>query len=111
MSNVLTGVTGAFSGLISGLESLGVSATNIPAALSSIFSSLNPNQSAELAICTQIMQEYDTPQLVLPLVNKLVIEQGIPEAAAKLALTLPTTPSAQIPGLVLTIESIIKNGG
>ena len=109
--SILSNVGSVFSGMVSGLEAAGVSATNIPSVLEGIFSTMNPNESAEMAICVQIMQEYDTPGLVTPLVQKLVTEQGVPEAAAKMALTLPTTPSAQIPGLVMTMEQIIKNGG
>lgn len=40
---------------------------------------------------------------------KLATEQGIPQAAASLALTL-TQPGVDIPTRVLQIEQIIKQG-
>lgn len=101
------------SGLTSALSAAGVSSANMPSALQTIGSLINPNpnQSAELAICQQILIfSASQPALVSTLAVKLATEQGIPTDAASLALTLGQ-PGVDIPTRVSQIEALIKAGG
>jgi hypothetical protein len=78
--------------------------------VSSTLSSLGINQSAELAICSSILMGMANPVLVQALTMKLVTEQGIPQDAAALAMTL-LQPGINIPQTILEIETLIKQGG
>ena len=79
-------------------------------ALQQIGLASNPNQSAEIALCSQLLQFAGNPAVEQELVMKLVTEQGLPSSAAALAMTL-TTPGVDIPSRVLEIEQLIKQGG
>lgn len=100
----------SLSGVASTLNSLGISGTSASQILGSIGLSANPNQSAELAICASILMGMANPMLVQALTMKLVTEQGIPQDAAALAMTL-LQPGVNIPQTVLEIETLIKQGG
>ena len=105
------GIGANISGLTTMLTNLGVSQTGQTSILTQIGALMNPNQAQELAICSQILMFSSTsPAMVAQLSVKLATEQGIPPAAAQLALGL-TSPGVDIPGRVLQIEQIIKNGG
>lgn len=101
----------ALGGITTALNAAGVtSQTSINAILASIGLSSNPNQSAELAVCQQLMIVASNPGLVAALAMKLATEEGLPPAAAALAATLGQ-PGVDIPTRVMQIEAIIKNGG
>ena len=110
MSFNWSSIGSALSGITSALTSAGVSSTTIPSILAQIGLASNPNQSEEMSICSQIMIVAGNNDLVKALAQKLEIESGIPPAAAALAATLGQ-PGVDIPGRVLQIETIIKNGG
>jgi hypothetical protein len=78
--------------------------------LASIGLASNPNQSEEMALCSSIMVAQGNPMLVSALSTKLATEQGIPAAAATLAMTL-AAPGTNIAQVVIEIETIIRNGG
>ena len=98
------------SGVMSTLTSLGVTGTSASQILGSIGLASNPNQSAELAICGSILMGMANPMMLQALTMKLVTEQGIPQDAAALAMTL-LQPGTNIPQVVLEIEQLIKQGG
>ena len=105
------GIGANISGLTTMLTSLGVNQTGQTTILTQLGALLNPNQAQELAISSQILMFASTnPALVAQLGVKLATEQGIPPAAAQLAMTL-ASPGVDIPARVLQIETIIKNGG
>jgi hypothetical protein len=97
-------------GLTTALTNAGVSATNMPNILAQIGMVANPNKSQELAICAQLLQFAANPAIEQQLVMKLVTEQGIPAAAAAVAMTL-TQPGVDIVSKVLQIEQLINQGG
>jgi hypothetical protein len=97
-------------GLTTALSNAGVSSTSMPSILNAIGLSSNPNESAELAICSQLLTAMGNPQLEGALAMKLATEQGIPPSAATLAMTL-TQPGVNIPQVVMEIEQLIKQGG
>jgi len=105
-----TSVGSTLSGLTTALTAAGVSSTSMPSILQSIGLASNPNQSAEMAICSQLLQFTGNPAVENELVMKLVTEQGLPQSAAALAMTL-TAPGTDIPSRVLEIEQLIKQGG
>lgn len=109
--SIFSSVGAGLGSAVTALEQLGVSAANIPSALKAMFASQNPNESEELALCSQIIAAYGNPAEVQLLAQKLVTEQGIPPAAANMALALPGSPSTAIPAMVETMETIIKNNG
>jgi hypothetical protein len=82
--------------------------------LAAIGLSSNPNESAELALCQQILTYTAmgavNPALLSTLAEKLATEQGIPADAGALALTL-LNPGVNIPQTILQIEQLIKQGG
>jgi len=98
------------SGLTSALATAGVSAASMPNILAQIGLASNPNESAELALCAQLLQFAGNPALESELVMKLVTEQGLPASAASLAMTL-LTPGTDIPSRVMEIEQLIRQGG
>lgn len=98
------------TGLTSALTAAGVSSANLPTILNQIGAVSNPNQSEELAICSQIMIASGNPALVQALAIKLATESGIPADAAAVAMTL-TAPGADVTSKVLQIEQLIKQGG
>jgi hypothetical protein len=111
MSNVnWSSIGSSLSGVASTLSSLGISGSSASTILGSIGLSTNPNQSAELSICASILMGMANPMLVQALTMKLVTEQGIPQDAAALAMTL-LQPGVNIPQVVLEIEQLIKQGG
>ena len=101
LSNVVTSITAA--GVAPGSASFN-------SILASIGLSQNPNQTEELQLCASIMVAQSNPLLVSALTQKLATEQGIPPAAATLAMTL-LAPGADIPKIVIEIETIIRQGG
>jgi hypothetical protein len=114
MSVNWSGVGSTLSGLTSALSAAGVSSTSMGSILSAIGLNSNPNESAEIALCQQILT-YSAmgavnPALVSMLADKLATEQGIPADAGALALTL-VTPGVNIPQTILQIEQLIKQGG
>jgi len=98
------------SNLTTSLTAAGVTPADMPNILQQIGLSSNPNQSAEIALCSQLLQFAGNPAVEQELVMKLVTEQGLPSSAAALAMTL-TTPGVDIPSRVLEIEQLIKQGG
>ena len=105
-----TAIGSTLTGLTSALTAAGVNSTTIPSILNQVGLVVNPNQSAELAMCAQLMQFSGNPQIEGELAIKLATEQGIPASAATLAMTL-TQPGVDVPTRVLQIEQIIKQGG
>jgi hypothetical protein len=103
-------VSSTLGGISSALSSAGVGATSIPGILSAIGLASNPNQAEELTLCSQIMMAASNPTLASALAMKLATEAGIPPTAASLATSLGQ-PGVDIPGRILQIETIIKNGG
>lgn len=107
-------VGSALSGISSTLSSLGISGTTASTILAQIGLTSNPNQTAEIAICQQILtfsaMGVANPSLMAKLSEQLATEQGIPNDAAALALTL-MNPGVNIPQTVLEIEQLIKQGG
>ena len=95
--------------ITSALTSAGVSSSDVPSVLNVVGQLMNPSQSAELQICAQLLQFAGNPQIEGQLAIKLATENGIPPAAASLAMTL-TQPGTDIPTRVLQIEQIIKQG-
>jgi hypothetical protein len=111
MANINWSAIGtSLSGVASTLNSLGITGANAGTILGAIGLSANPNQSSELAICSSILMGMANPMLVQALTMKLVTEQGIPQDAAALAMTL-LQPGTNIPQTVLEIETLIKQGG
>jgi hypothetical protein len=110
MSFNWSSVGSTLSGLTSALSAAGVSSSSMGSILNEIGLSSNPNQSAEIAICGQILTAMGNPQLTEALAMKLATEQGIPPSAAALAMTLgqPGVNTAQV---VIEIEQLIKQGG
>ena len=100
----------SLSGVTSTLSSLGITGQSASQILGSIGLSANPNQSAELAICSSILMGMANPMLVQALTMKLVTEQGIPQDAASIAMTL-LQPGVNIPQTIIEIETLIKQGG
>jgi hypothetical protein len=98
------------AGVSSTLSGLGITGSTASTILGAIGLSSNPNKSAELAICQSILMATANPALEQALVMKLATEQGIPQDAAALAMTL-LQPGANIPQVVLEIEQLIKQGG
>ena len=98
--------------LTSSLTAAGVTQAAMPNILQQIglASASNPNQSAEIAICGQLLQFSNNPAIEQQLVMKLITEQGLPASAAALAMTL-LQPGVDIPSRVLEIEQLIKQGG
>lgn len=96
------------------LSSLGITGSNASTILSSIGLSSNPNKSTELAICQQILtfsaMGANNPSLMAKLAEQLATEQGIPQDAAALSLTL-MNPGVNITQTVLEIEQLINQGG
>src|ERR1700731_3080905 len=74
-----TSVGSTLSGLTTALTAAGVSSTSMPSILQSIGLASNPNQSAEMAICSQLLQFTGNPAVEQELVMKLVTEQGLPQ--------------------------------
>lgn len=101
LSNVVTSITAA--GVTPGSSSFN-------SILASIGLSQNPNQTAELQLCASIMVASGNPMLVAALAQKLATEQGIPPAAATLAMQL-LTPGIDIGAKVIEIETVIRQGG
>jgi len=101
-----------FSGLTTALSSAGVSASSMPFILQQVglATNSNPNQSAEMTICSQILQFSSNPAMVDKLAMTLASEQGIPMDAATLALTLGQ-PGVDITARIIQIETLIRNGG
>ena len=110
MSVNWSNVGSTLSGLSTALGALGVTPTNMGAVLSAIGTASNPNKSAEIAICAQLLQFAGQPAVESELAMRLATEQGIPVQAASLALTL-TQPGTDIPTRVLQIEQLINQGG
>ncbi len=96
--------------LTSSLTAAGVTQAAMPNILQQIGLASNPNQSAEIAICGQLLQFSNNPAIEQQLVMKLITEQGLPASAAALAMTL-LQPGVDIPSRVLQIEQLIKQGG
>ena len=96
--------------LTSSLTAAGVTQAAMPNILQQIGLASNPNQSAEIAICGQLLQFSNNPAIEQQLVMKLITEQGLPASAAALAMTL-IQPGVDIPSRVLQIEQLIKQGG
>jgi hypothetical protein len=110
MSFDWTSVGTTLGNLTTALSAAGVNSTSMPNILSQIGMAANPNQSAELAICSQLLQLASNPAIEQELTMKLITEQGLPASAAALAMTL-LTPGTDIPARVLEIEQLIKQGG
>lgn len=104
IGNTLSGISGALQG-----AGLTPGSANYNTALSTLggLISSNPNSTAELALCAQILQFASNPAIVDKLVTSLIVEQGLPPAAASLAMTL-MQPGTDIPTRVLQIEQLIK---
>lgn len=110
MSSVNWGsIATSITGISSILTSAGVSATALPGVLSGIGGALNPHKADELAICAQLLRFEDQPEIESKLAMQLATQQGIPEAAARMALKL-TKPGADIDMIVMNIENIIRRG-
>lgn len=92
------------------LTSLGLTPANITTVLNQVGSLSNPNQSDELAICQALMINAGNPVLVAAYEQKLIMEVGLPPAAASIASTLANA-GVDVDAKVLEIEQIIKNGG
>jgi hypothetical protein len=103
---------GNVSSLLTGAGVSSSTAGSLASTIGALFNS-NPNESAELKICGQILI-YNSNPILAPLIPKaaesLAQEQGIPVAAAGLAMTLGQ-PGVNIAATVLQIEEIIRNGG
>ena len=97
-------------GITAALANAGVSQQNMPNILQQIGLLANPNKQEELAICSQILVFAGQPQMVAVLSQKLASENGIPPAAAALAIGL-SNPGVDIPARVLQIEELIRQGG
>ncbi len=110
MSVNWTSIGNTLSGVSTTLSSLGISGSTAQTILGAIGLSSNPNESAELAVCGSILMAAANPALLQALTTKLVTEQGIPNDAAALAMTL-MQPGVNIPQVVLEIEQLIKQGG
>jgi hypothetical protein len=108
VSSAATSIAGVFSTL--GIAP-GSSAGS--AVLASLGFSSNPNQSAEIALCKQIMTMSAMGAIsngaVEKLAETLATEQGIPVTAAALAMTL-FQPGVNIVQTCLEIEQIINAG-
>jgi hypothetical protein len=107
VGSILSGVTSTLSGLGITGTSAATAATSI---LGSVMAASNPNKSAELQICSSILMANGNPALVQALTMKLATEQGIPQDAAALAMTL-LNPGVNVPQTVLEIEQLINQGG
>jgi hypothetical protein len=92
------------------LSSLNITGSTAQSILGAVGLASNPNESAELQVCQSIMLGMANPTLVSALVMKLVTEQGIPQDAAELAMTA-SQPGADIPKIMLEVETLIKQGG
>jgi hypothetical protein len=110
MSFNWSNVGSTLGGLTSALSAAGVSSSSMPSILNAIGLSTNPNESDELALCSQILQAIGNPQLQDALAMKLATERGIPSSAAALAMTL-AQPGVNVPQTVMEIEQLIKQGG
>ena len=108
VSTAVTGVSGVFA-------SLGITpgSTTAGSILSQLGFSSNPNQSAEIALCKQIMTMSAMGAIstgaIQKLAETLATEQGIPITAAALALTL-FQPGVNIVQTGIEIEQIINAG-
>jgi hypothetical protein len=100
----------ALSSVTTAMTNLGITGTTASNLLGAIGLASNPNMSTEIAICGQILMFSSNPAMLEKLEMTLATEQGIPQAAAALALTL-ANPGVDIPTRILQIEQIIKNGG
>jgi hypothetical protein len=108
-----TNIGNLLGGVSNALSSAGIVGTTKNSILSAFGLAINPNESAELALCSQILLYSTNPAfsgLEAQLEMKLAGQQGIPPAAAALALTLSQT-GIDVPTRVSQIEQIIKNGG
>ena len=105
-----TSIGSTLSGVSSTLSSLGITGQTASTILGSIGLSSNPNESVELQICQSILMASANPAMQQALTMKLVTEQGIPQDAANLAMTL-LNPGTNIAQVVLEIEQLIKQGG
>lgn len=103
-------ISGTLSSLTTALTSAGVTQTALPGLLRQIgmATQSNPNKSAELAICSQILQFSGNAAMVNKLSMMLATEAGIPNDAAALALTL-TEPGVDVAARVMEIETAIRN--
>jgi hypothetical protein len=110
MSVNWSGIGSTVSGITSALTAAGVSSSSFGSILGAIGLSQNPNESAELSICQSILLGAANPALVNALAIKLATEQGIPQDAAQLAMTLGM-PGVNAVQVVLEIEQLIKQGG
>jgi hypothetical protein len=103
IGSTLAGITGA-------LTAAGVNGSSQNPILNQIGLLINPNVTQELALCQQLLQFAGNPQIEAQLAMQLATKQGLPPAAAALALTL-TQPGVDVPTRVLQIEQIIRSGG
>jgi hypothetical protein len=104
------GIGNALSGVANAIASAGVTGTAANTIFQSVTNLLNQNEKQELQICSQILAMSTDPAVVAELSMKLATEQGIPQAAANLALQL-TKPGVDVTQVVLEIEQIIRQGG
>lgn len=107
-----TSIGNTIGGVVTAISNAGVTvgSAGYNSILAAIGLSQNPNKSEELALCGSIMVAQGNAMLVSALATKLATEQGIPAAAATLAMTL-ATPGTNIAQTVIEIETIIRNGG
>ena len=105
IGSTLAGVSSAIAN-----AGVAVGSTSWHSILASIGLAQNPNQSEELALCSQILVVQSNPPLVAALAQKLATEQGIPPAAATLAMQF-MQPGADVSKIALEIETIIRQGG
>ena len=96
--------------LTTALTSAGVSSANMPSILQQIGLASNPQKNEELALCAQLLQFAGNPTIENQLAMKLLTENGLPQSAASLVLSL-MQPGTDIPTRVLQIEQIIRQGG
>lgn len=104
--------TSSWKSLSSILTGAGVTATSLPNVLGSIGSlfSSNPNQSAELAICGQLLALQGNPAAITKLALDLQTTKGVPASAIPSINTLPTLTGKDYVEAVLNIEALIKAG-
>lgn len=107
-------VGSSLSGVVSALSNLGITGASASSVLAAIGLSSNPNKSAELALCQQILtysaMGAANATLLAKLGDQLATEQGIPADAGALALTL-ANPGVNVSQVVLEIEQLINQGG
>jgi hypothetical protein len=110
MSANWSSIGSSIGSIATGLSSLGITGSTAQSILGLVGLSTNPNESAELSICQSILMAQANPTIQQALLMKLVTEQGIPQDAAALAMTL-AAPGANVPQIVLEVEQLIKQGG